>query len=94
MKNVFVLQLLAEKCHAFAETDMKVLEIYFESEAKIMYCNIFLTYFLDRLTRDCNSENTIFPAQIIINFKMGKKPKQKKTPKMNPKLEYVHIFSI
>lgn len=44
---------------------------------KLCIGNFFLTYFLDKLTWDCNSENTIFPAQIMVNFKMGgKKTKQ------------------
>lgn len=63
---------------------MKVLEIYFEPEAKIMYWNIFLTYYLAKLTQDCNSENTAsFPAQLVITFKMGK-TNQTKTPKNKP----------
>lgn len=41
VKNVSVLYLLARKCQVFSENDMKVLEIYFESEAKNMYWIIF-----------------------------------------------------
>lgn len=73
---------------------MKVLEIYFESEAKIMYWNIFVRYYLAKLTQDCNSENTAsFPAHIVITFKMGKR-NQTKPPKPNPKLEYVHMVTV
>lgn len=74
---------------------MKVLEIYFESEAKKTYWIIFLMYFLNKLTCDCKSENTSFPAQKMINFEMwGKTPPQIKTPKNNPKPEYVHLGTI
>lgn len=40
-KNVSVLYLLARKCQVFSANEMKVLEIYFESEAKKMYWIIF-----------------------------------------------------
>lgn len=63
---------------------MKVLEVYFESEAKNTYWIIFLMYFLNKLMCDCKSENTLFPAQKMINFKMWEKiphpkPKHQKT---------------
>lgn len=50
MKNVSVLYLLARKCQVFSANDIKVLEIYFESEAKNMYWIIFLVCFLAKVT--------------------------------------------
>lgn len=88
-KNVSVLYLLARKRQVFSAGDMKVLEIYFESEAKNTYWTIFLMYFLEKLNCDCKSENTLFLARKIINFKMWEK--NPKTPKTNPKPEYVHL---
>lgn len=45
MKHLFVFQLLADKCRAFIASDIKVLGIYFESEAKNICIGIFLNLF-------------------------------------------------
>lgn len=96
MKNVSVLYLLARKCQVFSENDMKVLEIYFESEAKNMYWIIFLMYVLDELTCDCKSENTLFLAWKIINFKMWEKNPKPKHQKTTPNLSMfiLGLFSV
>lgn len=90
MKNVSVLYLLARKCQVFSANDMKVLEIYFESEVKNMYWIIFLMCFLGKVMCNCKNENTLFPAQKMIIFKMY----QTKTPKNSPKPEYIHLGTV
>lgn len=71
----------------------KCLKYILSLRQKIRIGLFFQCVFLGKVTCNCKYENTFFPAQKMLNFKMWGK-NQTKTPKNSPKPECVHLGTV